>query len=54
MRVVASAVDTVIVCFAESPNDFRRHHPQLHQAMVQAWLATYPTEFEDRGEDVRL
>ncbi len=45
MRVVASAVDTVIVCFAEAPNDFRRHHPQLHQDMVEAWRQTYPTEF---------
>jgi hypothetical protein len=45
MGVVASAVDTVIVAFAEAPLDFERNHPGLHQQMVNAWSAVYPDEF---------
>jgi hypothetical protein len=45
MSVVASAVDTVVVCFAESPNEFQTNYPQLSEQMVQAWRRTYPHEF---------
>lgn len=49
MSVVASAVDTVIVTFAEAPLDFERNHPGLHQQMVSAWGLVYPAEFAARS-----
>ena len=45
MSVVSSAVDTVIVCFAEAPNEFRSNYPLLSDQMVRAWRRTYPQEF---------
>jgi hypothetical protein len=45
MSVVSSAVDTVMVCFAESPNEFRSNYPLLSEQMVRAWRKTYPQEF---------
>lgn len=45
MSVVASAVDTVIVCFAEAPNEFQTNYPSLSEEMVEAWRRTYPQEF---------
>lgn len=45
MSVVSSAVDTVIVCFAEAPNELRLHYPFLSDQMVRAWRRTYPEEF---------
>lgn len=42
MGVVASAVDTIIVCFAEAPADGERNHPGLYASMLQAWREVYP------------
>jgi len=42
MSVVASAVNTVIVCFAESPNEFEANHPQLSAEMRAAWVQAWP------------
>jgi hypothetical protein len=44
LNVVSSAVDTVVVCFAESPNELRANHPQVAQRMIQAWRAAYPSD----------
>jgi hypothetical protein len=38
MSVVSSAVNTVIVCFAESPNEFEANHPGLSGEMRSAWM----------------
>jgi len=43
LGVVASATDTVIVCFAESPNEFQANHPELSQHMLEAWRQMYPS-----------
>jgi len=43
--LVSSAVNTVIVCFAEAPAEFHHNHPQLSQQMLVAWRDAYPTEF---------
>ena len=43
--LVSSAVNTVIVCFAEAPAEFQANHPQLSQQMILAWRDAYPTEF---------
>ena len=42
MGVVLSAVDTVIVSFAEAPAEFETNHPALYQNMVTKWQAVYP------------
>ena len=43
-RVVSSAVDTIVVCFAEAPQIFQQHHPVLAQELVEAWRLVYPNE----------
>jgi hypothetical protein len=42
MSVVGSANNTVIVCFAESPAEFERNHPQLSAEMRSAWVQAWP------------
>jgi len=42
MRVVQSAVNTVIVCFAESPAEFERNHPVLSSEMRSKWREALP------------
>ena len=44
MSVVQSAVNTVIVSFAEAPNEFQANHPALSQQMMSAWRQVYPEE----------
>ena len=44
MGVVLSAVDTVIVCYAECPSEFETNHPALCQQMMTAWRQVYPQE----------
>ena len=43
--VVSSAVNTVIVCYAEAPNEFQTNHPDLSERMLAAWRTAWPTEF---------
>ena len=43
--VVESAVDTVIIAFAERPSDLERNHPVLYHQMATAWRMVYPDEF---------
>jgi hypothetical protein len=45
MGVVESAVDTVVVCFAEAPLEFERNHPGLYAQMANSWRQVYPEEF---------
>jgi len=42
MSVVGSAVDTVIVCYAESPAEFEANHPGLSGEMRSAWMQAWP------------
>jgi len=42
MSLVASAVDTVVVCYAEAPGCFRTNYPALCQEMEEAWATTFP------------
>lgn len=44
MGVIDSAVSTALVCFAESPSDLHRHHPDLYEEMVGAWRKVYPND----------
>lgn len=42
MSVVGSSVNTVIVCFAESPAEFEANHPDLSREMRSAWIQSWP------------
>lgn len=45
MSVLSSAVDTILVGFAEAPLQFQRNHPGLYTQMVAGWREVYPEEF---------
>lgn len=45
MGLLSSAVDSIIVCFAEAPNEFAESHPSLAEEMQTAWSAAWPEEF---------
>lgn len=43
--VVTSAVNTVVVCFAASPNQLRiNHDPELSHDLIEAWRKAYPQD----------
>lgn len=44
LSVVDSAVNTVVVSFAEAPTEFQENHPELSSAMREAWCKVYPAE----------
>lgn len=44
MSVVCSAVDTVVVGFAEAPAELQMNHPNLYEEMTTAWRKVYPDE----------
>jgi hypothetical protein len=44
--VVSSAVNTVIVCYAEAPAEFQQNHPKLSEEMRAAWKQAWPNEFQ--------
>jgi hypothetical protein len=35
--IVGSAVNTVIVCYADAPNEFDKNHPELSMQMRASW-----------------
>lgn len=43
--LVSSAVNAVIVCYAEAPSEFQVNHPRLSQDMRAAWSQAYPVDF---------
>jgi hypothetical protein len=44
--VVSSAVNTVIVCYAEAPNEFQANHPMLSERMRLTWKQAWGDEFQ--------
>jgi hypothetical protein len=45
--VVVSAIDTIVVAFAESPDSLRFNHPtELYDELIQAWRNAYPQQFD--------
>jgi Plasma-membrane choline transporter len=42
LSTIGSAVNAVIVLFAEAPNDFQSNHPELSQKMREVWNEVYP------------
>jgi len=43
--VVSSAVNTVVVCYAEAPNEFQANHPELSVRMRDSWRQAWPNDF---------
>jgi hypothetical protein len=43
--IVSSAASTVIVCYAEAPNEFQMNHPELSERMRGAWRQAWPNDF---------
>lgn len=42
MSTIASAVNAVIVLFAEGPAEFQHNHPELSNKMREVWRQIYP------------
>jgi Plasma-membrane choline transporter len=42
LSTIASAVNAIIVLFAEAPADFARNYPELSRKMTQIWSEIYP------------
>jgi len=42
MSIIDSAVSTVIVCFAEAPDELERNHQTHSREMKEAWHKVYP------------
>lgn len=42
MSTIGSAVNAVIVLFAEGPREFEQNHPELSRKMREVWASTYP------------
>lgn len=42
MNVVKGAVNTIIVCWADSPTVFEKQHPHLTAEMAESWTAVFP------------
>lgn len=45
LSLVGSSVNTVIVCYAEAPNEFQANHPELSETMRSSWSDAWPGEF---------
>ena len=43
---ISSSIAAVIVCYAESPNDFDRNHPELSNEMREKWRQAWPDDFK--------
>ena len=43
LSTIGSAVNAVIVCFAEGPAEFEVNHPELSRKMRETWLKFYPS-----------
>ena len=40
--VVSSAVNAVIVCYADAPSEFQMNHPELAAEMRASWSQAWP------------
>jgi hypothetical protein len=40
-----SAVDSIIVLFAEAPQEFNANHPELAREVEEAWAQAWPSIF---------
>lgn len=42
MSVVRGAVNTLIVCWADSPARMEENHPEATKDMAEAWTSVFP------------
>jgi len=40
--IISSSLNAVLVCFAASPVDFEKNHPELSHEMRAAWREVWP------------
>lgn len=52
--LISSSVNAVLVCFAASPLDFERTHPQLSHEMRSAWREVWPRALDVCDDRVAL
>jgi hypothetical protein len=53
MSVVYGAVNTLIVCWAESPTTFMENHKDWADQIVAVWSSAYPgTQIQPRHDSV--
>eukprot|EP00986_Skeletonema_menzelii_P007445 scaffold2929_cov145-Skeletonema_menzelii.AAC.1 len=45
LSLVSAAVNTVIVCYADAPSEFRVNHPKLSDDMHEGWAKAWPDQF---------
>jgi hypothetical protein len=53
MSVIASAVTTVFVLWAEDPHGWQLTRPEAYHALHQAWLEIYPEEYNNGYGKIR-
>lgn len=46
LSLISSAVNAVIVLWAEAPREFYENHPVLANYMTDSWKQAYPDEFQ--------
>jgi hypothetical protein len=44
-QIVGSSVDTIIVLYAEAPNECQQNHPELAREMNETWSRAWPDVF---------
>mmetsp|Transcript_19664 Transcript_19664/g.28422 ORF Transcript_19664/g.28422 Transcript_19664/m.28422 type:complete len:249 (-) Transcript_19664:234-980(-) len=49
INVVKGAVNTLIVCFADSPAKLEDNHPELTQQLMNAWASAFPASRSNIG-----
>ena len=54
MELVGSAVNAVIVCFAEAPDVFHNNYKELCDEMLDAWKKAYPDECADDFSSIKV
>jgi len=42
MSVIQGGLNTLVVCFADSPALLEENHPELTQEMIDAWAESFP------------
>ena len=45
LQVLSSSVDTIIVLYAEAPNEYQENHPELAREMHETWRRAWPENF---------
>ena len=52
VNVIQGAVNTLIVCWADSPSRLEENHPELAREMRDAWRAAFPSEADVQAQAI--